>query len=43
MSDADVNVDAMQGDQALAAIGPRARQAQWIAHDHYWVLTYTVH
>ncbi len=29
-------------DEALAAIGPRARQAQWIAHEHYWVLAYTI-
>ena len=26
--------------EAIAAIGPRARQPQWIAHDHYWLLTY---
>jgi SAM-dependent methyltransferase len=29
-------------DAALTAIGPRARQPQWIAYDHYWVLTYTL-
>ena len=27
-------------EQAFAAIGPRARAPQWIAHEHYWVLTY---
>jgi len=26
--------------EAFAAIGPRARDPQWIAHDHYWVLSY---
>jgi demethylmenaquinone methyltransferase/2-methoxy-6-polyprenyl-1,4-benzoquinol methylase len=29
-------------DAALAAIGPRARQPQWITYDHYWVLTYAL-
>ncbi len=27
-------------EQAFAALGPRARAPQWIAHEHYWVLTY---
>ena len=27
-------------DEALAAIGARARIAQWIEHEHYWVLSY---
>ncbi len=27
-------------ERAFAAIGPRARAPQWIAHEHYWVLTY---
>lgn len=27
-------------DEAFAAIGPRARDPQWIAYDHYWVLSY---
>ena len=27
-------------DEALAAIGPRARNARWIEHEHYWVLSY---
>ena len=29
-------------DEAFGAIGPRACQPQWIAHDHYWMLTYTL-
>jgi SAM-dependent methyltransferase len=27
-------------DEAVAAIGPRARNAQWVAWTHYWALTY---
>ena len=27
-------------DEALALLGPRARQARWIDHRHYWVLSY---
>jgi len=27
-------------DEALAQLGPRARQPQWIDHRHYWVLSY---
>jgi len=27
-------------DEAFAAIGARARDPQWITHDHYWVLSY---
>jgi SAM-dependent methyltransferase len=27
-------------DEAIARLGPRARDAEWIAHDHYWVLSY---
>ncbi len=27
-------------EQAMAAIGPRARNPQWTAYDHYWVLSY---
>jgi demethylmenaquinone methyltransferase/2-methoxy-6-polyprenyl-1,4-benzoquinol methylase len=27
-------------DQAFSMLGPRARDPQWIAHEHYWVLTY---
>ncbi len=27
-------------DEAFAAIGPRARDPQWIEHGHYWVLSY---
>ena len=27
-------------DEAFAAIGPRARDPQWTAHEHYWVLSY---
>ncbi len=29
-------------EQAMAALGPRARDAQWIAYTHYWVLSYTL-
>ena len=27
-------------EQAIAALGPRAREAHWTAHTHYWVLQY---
>ena len=27
-------------DEAIARLGPRARDAEWIAHEHYWVLSY---
>jgi demethylmenaquinone methyltransferase/2-methoxy-6-polyprenyl-1,4-benzoquinol methylase len=30
-------------DEAVAALGPRAGQVEWIAYTHYWVLTYTLH
>jgi demethylmenaquinone methyltransferase/2-methoxy-6-polyprenyl-1,4-benzoquinol methylase len=26
--------------EALDRLGPRARDAEWIAHEHYWVLSY---
>jgi demethylmenaquinone methyltransferase/2-methoxy-6-polyprenyl-1,4-benzoquinol methylase len=29
-------------EEAFAAIGPRARDPQWIAHTHYWILSYTL-
>jgi demethylmenaquinone methyltransferase/2-methoxy-6-polyprenyl-1,4-benzoquinol methylase len=29
-------------DEAFAALGPRARDAQWLAFTHYWLLTYTL-
>ncbi|MCC7457379.1 MAG: class I SAM-dependent methyltransferase [Nitrospira sp.] len=29
-------------DEALAALGPRARDVQWIEHAHYWTLSYTL-
>jgi demethylmenaquinone methyltransferase/2-methoxy-6-polyprenyl-1,4-benzoquinol methylase len=29
-------------DEAFALLGPRARDPQWMAYTHYWVLTYTV-
>jgi SAM-dependent methyltransferase len=29
-------------DQAIAAIGPRARDPQWIEFVHYWILSYTL-
>jgi len=27
-------------EQAVAMLGPRARQPQWIEHGHYWILSY---
>jgi demethylmenaquinone methyltransferase/2-methoxy-6-polyprenyl-1,4-benzoquinol methylase len=27
-------------DEAVARLGPRARDVEWIAFDHYWVLSY---
>src|SRR5207247_2655785 len=27
-------------DEAIAAIGPEAREPQWIEHPHYWILSY---
>jgi SAM-dependent methyltransferase len=27
-------------DEAIARLGPRARECEWIAHEHYWVLSY---
>jgi demethylmenaquinone methyltransferase/2-methoxy-6-polyprenyl-1,4-benzoquinol methylase len=27
-------------DEAVAQLGPRARDAEWIEHAHYWVLSY---
>jgi SAM-dependent methyltransferase len=27
-------------DEAFAMLGPRARNAEWINHEHYWVLVY---
>jgi ubiquinone/menaquinone biosynthesis C-methylase UbiE len=29
-------------DEAIAVLGPRARDARWTAHAHYWVLDYTL-
>ncbi len=29
-------------DEAIAALGPRARSPQWTAYTHYWVLSYTL-
>lgn len=29
-------------DEAIAQLGPRARNVEWIAHEHYWVLGYTL-
>ena len=29
-------------DDALAAIGPRTRDIEWMTHPHYWVLGYTL-
>jgi SAM-dependent methyltransferase len=30
-------------DEAFALLGARARDAEWIEHPHYWVLSYTLH
>jgi SAM-dependent methyltransferase len=30
-------------DEALAQLGSRARDAAWIAHKHYWVLSYRLY
>jgi hypothetical protein len=30
-------------DQAVAALGPRAREPRWTDRTHYWVLDYTLH
>lgn len=27
-------------EQAFAVLGPRAREPEWIAHEHYWILSY---
>ena len=27
-------------DEAIAVLGPRARDVEWIAHAHYWILSY---
>jgi len=29
-------------DEALARLGPRARDAEWIEHEHYWIVSYTL-
>jgi demethylmenaquinone methyltransferase/2-methoxy-6-polyprenyl-1,4-benzoquinol methylase len=29
-------------EQAFAALGPRARDPQWTAYTHYWLLSYTL-
>jgi SAM-dependent methyltransferase len=29
-------------EQARAMLGPRARDARWIEHTHYWILSYTL-
>lgn len=29
-------------EQAFAVLGPRARDPEWIAHEHYWILSYTL-
>jgi SAM-dependent methyltransferase len=29
-------------DEAIARLGPRARDAEWIEHTHYWTLSYTL-
>ncbi len=30
------------GNAAIAQLGPRACDAEWIAYEHYWVLSYTL-
>ena len=29
-------------EQAIAMLGPRAREPQWLAHEHYWILSYSL-
>ncbi len=29
-------------EQACAALGPRAHAPQWLHHEHYWILSYTL-
>jgi SAM-dependent methyltransferase len=29
-------------DEAVAVLGPRAHGAEWIAYEHYWILSYTL-
>lgn len=29
-------------EEAFAALGPRARNPQWVGYTHYWVLSYTL-
>lgn len=29
-------------DEAIAALGSRARASEWIAHHHYWILSYSL-
>jgi demethylmenaquinone methyltransferase/2-methoxy-6-polyprenyl-1,4-benzoquinol methylase len=29
-------------EQAIPMLGPRAQDAQWTAHRHYWILAYTL-
>ena len=29
-------------EQAITALGPRARDVQWLTHTHYWVLKYSL-
>ena len=29
-------------EQAIAVLGPRAREPQWTGHPHYWLLQYTL-
>ena len=31
-----------RAEDALAMLGPRAYDARWIAHEHYWLLAYTL-
>ena len=31
-----------EADEAIAALGPRARDPEWLAFEHYWVLSYTL-
>ena len=35
-------VERPKGEQAFALLGPRAVDPEWIAHQHYWILSYTL-
>ncbi len=31
-----------RAEDAIAALGPKARDARWITHEHYWILSYAL-